>query len=551
MTSGNLTDASGELSPVTGSERIQALDVVRGFALIGIFLMNVEFFNRPLSELGQGLPASLTGADWLAGWLIYNFVQGKFWTMFSLLFGMGFAVMLTRAERSERNFMRPYLRRIAALAVFGIVHHIFIWGGDILFSYAVAAAGLLILLYGNWKYISLALLVLLGFGFLPGLDPLWQVAGGLAVVSVAALFLRSELQATFFGRRLPLFSVVFLLVGAAFTVSASAAWLLPGAPSQPRVPMTIMAVASVLIGVLSARFHDPVEPRAWRLAVAMYLFPFLLMTTFGASQYFSPATPRAAQASAAEAARTVEHRAERDKGRKEHEQEIAGEARVLTNGSYLDSVRLRGADFAENAAGQGGFAPILIGMFLLGAWFVRSGVMENTAAHLPLFRRLALCGLPVGIGLGLLGSAIATARTPWLEHDPYQMATGLTMIGNLPACLAYVSLIVLMLHGNPVLARIRVLAPLGRMALTNYLTQSLVGTLFFYGYGLGYWGMGRAMQVLFVAMVIALQIAFCHWWLARFRYGPMEWLWRSFTYWRWPPMRCAASPMAEGRQVSA
>jgi uncharacterized membrane protein YeiB len=111
------------------------------------------------------------------------------------------------------------------------------------------------------------------------------------------------------------------------------------------------------------------------------------------------------------------------------------------------------------------------------------------------------------------------------------------MIGNLPACLGYVSAIVLMLHSNSIFSRIRVLAPLGRMALTNYLTHSLVSTLIFFGYGLGHYGMGRAMQVGFVFSVIALQVAFCHWWLARFRYGPMEWLWRAITYWQIPAMR--------------
>jgi uncharacterized membrane protein YeiB len=125
------------------------------------------------------------------------------------------------------------------------------------------------------------------------------------------------------------------------------------------------------------------------------------------------------------------------------------------------------------------------------------------------------------------------------------------MIGNLPACLGYVGLIVLMLHGGGVLARIRVLAPLGRMALTNYLSHSIIGTLYFYGYGLGHWGMGRAAQVLFVAVVITLQVIFCHWWLARFRYGPMEWLWRAITYWQIPPMRREAAVLAGGPQLSA
>ena len=78
--------------PAIPAARIEALDVVRGFALFGIFLMNIEFFNRSISGIGEGMPLGLTGIDWLASWFIAYFVQGKFWTIFSLLFGMGFAV---------------------------------------------------------------------------------------------------------------------------------------------------------------------------------------------------------------------------------------------------------------------------------------------------------------------------------------------------------------------------------------------------------------------------------------------------------------------------
>lgn len=90
--------ADQDLVPITANQRIEALDVVRGFALLGIFLMNVEYFNRTLSSLGEGMPRGLTGIDWLASWFIAYFVQGKFWTIFLLPFGMGFAVMMTRRE---------------------------------------------------------------------------------------------------------------------------------------------------------------------------------------------------------------------------------------------------------------------------------------------------------------------------------------------------------------------------------------------------------------------------------------------------------------------
>jgi uncharacterized protein len=96
---------------------------------------------------------------------------------------------------------------------------------------------------------------------------------------------------------------------------------------------------------------------------------------------------------------------------------------------------------------------------------------------------------------------------------------------------------VLALHSNSVFAKVRVLAPVGRMALTNYLTQSVISTFVFYGYGAGQWGLARSWQVVYVAAVFMLQVAFSHWWLARFRYGPMEWLWRAFTYRKNPAMR--------------
>ena len=86
------------LAPVTGADRIQALDVVRGFALLGILLMNIEGMAGPLMASMTGLDPQLTGADrWVDG-AIYLLVQGKFYPLFSLLFGMGFAVMLARAS---------------------------------------------------------------------------------------------------------------------------------------------------------------------------------------------------------------------------------------------------------------------------------------------------------------------------------------------------------------------------------------------------------------------------------------------------------------------
>src|SRR3546814_1950922 len=124
-------------APIDAPRRILALDAIRGFALLGIFLMNVEWFTRPMQELGSGIAPGATGLDHAVAWLVYVFVQGKFWVLFSLLFGMGFAVMSARAGDSA-TFNKAYLRRCAVLLLFGVAHAVLLWPGDILHSYAVA-----------------------------------------------------------------------------------------------------------------------------------------------------------------------------------------------------------------------------------------------------------------------------------------------------------------------------------------------------------------------------------------------------------------------------
>jgi len=204
---------------------------------------------------------------------------------------------------------------------------------------------------------------------------------------------------------------------------------------------------------------------------------------------------------------------------------------------------MRASEFVEHAPGEFGFSTLIIGMFLLGYWFVRTGVMEHPEQHLPLFRKLATVGLPIGVGLGIVGSLIATQQTPGMERDPYQTATALLMIGNLPACLGYMSMLVLMLHSRGPFSKVAVLAPLGRMALTNYLTQSFVIAFVLFGVGPGLALAGKIGTTALLAIVVvtyAAQLVFSRWWLGRFAYGPMEWVWRALTYGRMPSMRLSA-----------
>lgn len=527
------------LTPVTSKERIQSLDVVRGFALIGILFMNVEFFNRATATIGTGMQAGLTGANFWVSYFVQYFITGKFWTIFSLLFGMGFAVMLIRAERAGRSFLVPYMRRIAALAVFGALHHIFLFAGDILFSYAVAASALLIVLYGRARWILLAIALCIGGGFIPRMDWLYGVAAGLAFFGVVAWWLRGEQRMTRLGKS-PVIAFIMMLVGVLATIGGAVSWFVPDMPPQARFGLPMLGIALVTLGYLTRRFHADSASRPWRIGVGVYCFSFLMMTGAGASMYFFPEKPPVA-ATEQQIKKQEEQKAARAKNLKEREARIKTETAVLSKGSYADAVKLRSRQFIEDAPDQVGFATILVGMFLIGAWFVRSGIMEKAQDHLPLFRRLAMFGLPLGVGLGLLGSTIAMQAIPGSRGaDGFQLAMGLQMLGNLPASLAYVSLVILMLYSASPLNKVSVLAPFGRMALTNYLMQSLIASIFFFGYGFGNWGISRVDQMLFVVVLAAAQIVFSHMWLSRFRYGPMEWLWRAVTYWKIPPMRIGA-----------
>ena len=562
-------------TPVAADQRIEALDVVRGFALLGIFLMNIEWFNRPFAAFNEGIPRDATGLNWLASWFVAYFVAGKFWTIFSLLFGMGFAVMLVRAERAGRAFTKVYLRRILALAVFGAAHFVYLWHGDILFSYAVGALGLLIVLYGRGRPIVIACAVLIGLGFIPDAEAFYGLAGGLAAIGMLGLYLRGKKRVGWRGVSMPVFSFLLMLAGVLMAIAAIVFWVMPDGPIEPRLPLTVFGPLMFITGWLSWKYHEPAEKRSLRMAVSVYLFAGVAMTAMGLVQHFTPdplaVTASAGKQAAAPAARAVvastaaaagssakasvekpkktkeeratEMRAERAKRLKEQATRKAEEVRILSSGRYGELVDWQARQFLDKAAGDAGFAMVLVSMFLIGVWFVRSGVMEQPEKHLALFRKLALYGLPLGIGLGLLTGFIAVSHTPGDRYDGWGIARGLLMLGNLPACLGYVGLVVTMLYSRSALSHIRVLAAPGRMALTNYLMQSLICLGVFYGFGLGLWGLPRAQQVVFVVVVYAAQVAFSHWWLARFRYGPMEWLWRGFTYREVPTLRIADSPV--------
>src|ERR1700682_3208680 len=132
------------VGPIHLSERIIFIDVLRGMALFGILAANMRGFFAPLDCYQFIGVLYHSRADVLAQGFIDAFIQGKFITIFSFLFGLGFAVQMSRAEAKGVRFMGFYPRRLLALALFGLTQGLLIWAGDVLLTYAFSGAILLL-----------------------------------------------------------------------------------------------------------------------------------------------------------------------------------------------------------------------------------------------------------------------------------------------------------------------------------------------------------------------------------------------------------------------
>ncbi len=121
------------------AQRLVHLDVLRGFALLGILLVNFEWFTRPIQAIVLGAEPGLSGMDAAADWFIRVLAEGKFYPLFSMLFGAGFALMAERAASLQSRFWGIYLRRLFVLVLFGLAHMVLVWAGDILLVYSLSA----------------------------------------------------------------------------------------------------------------------------------------------------------------------------------------------------------------------------------------------------------------------------------------------------------------------------------------------------------------------------------------------------------------------------
>ena len=176
------------------------------------------------------------------------------------------------------------------------------------------------------------------------------------------------------------------------------------------------------------------------------------------------------------------------------------------------------------------------GLMLLGMALMKLGVLSGERS-MRFYKRMTLIGYGTGLPLAILSAVLLDAH----QFDPLYVARygGIpNYIGSILVALGHIGAVVLIVKSGAFQAVVHRFAAVGRMALSNYLTHSLVMTSLFYGYGLGlYAEVPRVWQQGFVAALIGLQLLLSPWWLGHFRFGPAEWLWRSLTYGQRQPMR--------------
>lgn len=395
--------------PVSARERIDFVDILRGFALLGVFTFNMWGFAGDRFGL-------MTWPHWWDRALVVArdfLIQAKFYSLFSFLFGWGMSIQLLRAQQRGTKFLPVYLRRLLILLLLGMAHGILIWDGDILTLYAMM--GFLLVLFRN----------------------------------------RSP-------RFLWITAVLLLLFSIFMTL-----------------PYTGVTAIREWYGELTAIFH-------WR--------------------NLGPA-PHA-------------------------------------DGTWVEIARHRAQSFvSRNTDGLIYVFGNILSMFLLGLYTGKRQIFQNVDQHRPFLRRMLWSGLIVGVLLnGAFVLNIYWRETGLPDWYPAQFAwtihTGTRTFGAPALMLFYVSGLTLLLQREKWRERLAPLGPVGHMALSNYLTQSILGTLIFNGYGLGLYGRTAPLfGVILVIIIFLAQIRFSAWWLERYQFGPMEWVWRSLTYGKKQPLR--------------
>ncbi|MGQ0532644.1 MAG: DUF418 domain-containing protein [Caulobacteraceae bacterium] len=394
-----------EVGPIEPSRRIKTLDVLRGLAILGILAVNAPFFAAPWqTALNPTLePLAVDDGTTWAWFVPHVFFEAKFITLFSLLFGA--SLFLVGGERSDKERGKVLRRRLSWMLLFGVIHGVAIWYGDILLVYAIS--GFVVMLARSWRPRTL------------------MIVGAILYVLLNAVAFLSG-------------SAIGLMPAESFEEMRAEIW----SPEAQSIEATIGAFGGSFMDSLTANFAT------WAQFVPYELFS---------------AVPRT-------------------------------------------------------------IAVMMIGMALF-KWGFLSG-------NVPIW----IYGVVAAIGAAALALVAYQAHlNQQAAFEFFHMRSRGSLVNpalSILITLPYASLLIMCVKTGELRFLTDALAPVGQMAFTNYVAQSVIMTAIFYGgRGLGLYGqVNRDTLMLIVVGVWALQLIWSPLWLSRFQMGPLEWIWRRLSY---------------------
>lgn len=395
-----------KVSPVERSDRIVSIDVLRGIAVLGILIMNIQSFSMPMAAyINPAAYGDLTGINkWV--WIISHILASeKFMSLFSLLFGAGIMIFTENAELKGKNDASLHYRRMGWLLLFGLAHGYLIWYGDILITYS-------------------------------------------------------------------------------------------------------------LCGMLLYVFRKMPPEKLIKAALGFFMVPVVLDLIFGLSISFWPD----------EAVQNLLQSWKPDESTLHHYIEgyragWLGQMEVRIPGTiFMQTGRFMMHTFWR------AMAMMLLGMALY-RWKVLGAELSGS-----FYAKISLIGLLTGYGLSILG-VVLNFKNQWSVEFSMFIGSQFNYIGSVGVALGYTGIVMLICKSVRMVRFRSLFSSVGRMAFTNYIIQTVICTLIFYGHGMGLYGMvERKIQLLIVPGVWIIVMIISPLWLRVFRFGPLEWLWRSLTY---------------------
>jgi uncharacterized protein len=405
--------------PIQSSERIDLIDVLRGFAVFGILMVNMPLMFEPIAAMFEGMSPNAPWHEEFLRAAILVLFTGKFYILFSFLFGFGFWIFIHKGGVQRPELLTAYKRRLFFLLLFGIAHITFLWPGDILFYYALF--GFLLILFRNASDKKAARWMVI-FIFLPSI-------------------------------------LTGMIVGLVNVVS--------GIPEvQQEIDNAFVEQAAVMSEL------------------------------------------------------------------------VARATEVYSKGTFKEIIAMNWEQWTSLLNGIIFFYPTVLGMFILGYIVARRGILSNLGMHTTLFKKVILWAFIIAVLSNIL-LVISYKKTDFNRFDNWMLINMvMSQIGGVSLMLVYLTGFSLLFAKGKARRVSKLLAPVGRMALSNYISHSLIAAILFMPWGFGLFGKIAIWQgVLLTVAIYATQIPFSIWWLSKFQYGPLEWLWRSLTYLKLQPFR--------------